>query len=75
MLVCGIPKVQSLNLLDILIRTMQDAKLKEEAHREHVNYWEAHLSHGYPRNKIVFHYQLPKQNTLRPVVVVHKSYG
>jgi len=68
-------KVQNLNLLDIPIRTMRDAKLKEEAHWAHVNYWEDHLSHGHPRNKVVLHYQPPKRNTLRPVVVVHKSYG
>ena len=37
--------------------------------------WEDHLSHGHPRNKIVLHYQPPKRSTLRPVVVVHKSYG
>ena len=73
MLVCGIPKVQSLNLLDILIRTMRDAKLREVAHRAHVNYWEDHLFHGHPRSKIVLHYQRPKRNTLRLVVVVHKS--
>ena len=69
------PKVQSLNLLDISTRTMRDAKLREEAHRAHVNYWEDHLSHGHPRNKIVLHYQPLKRNTLRPTVVVHKSYG
>ena len=34
-----------------------------------------HLSHGHPRSKIVLHYQPPKQSTLWPVVVVHKSYG
>ena len=43
MLDCGIPKVQSLNLLDILIWIMRDAKLRERAHRAHVNYWEDHL--------------------------------
>jgi len=64
-----------LNLLDIPIRTMQDTKLKEEAHRAHVNYWVDHLSHGRPRSKIVLHYQPPKRSTLRPVVVVHKFYG
>jgi len=40
MLVCGIPMVQSLNLLDIPIQTMWDAKLREEAHWAYVNYWE-----------------------------------
>jgi hypothetical protein len=40
MLVCGIPKGLSLSLLDIPIRIMQDAKLREEALRAHVNYWE-----------------------------------
>ena len=75
MLVCGIPKVQSLNQLDISIRTMRDTKLREEAHWAHVNCWEDHLSHGHPRNKIVLHYQPSKQNTLRPIVVMHKSYG
>ena len=74
MLVCGIPKVQSLKLLDIPIQTMRDAKLREEAHRAHVNYWEDLLSHGHPRSKIMLHYQPPKRSTLRPVVVVHKSY-
>jgi len=53
----------------------RDAKLREEAHWAHVNYWEDHLSHGHPRNKIVLHYQPPKRSTLRPIVVVHKSYG
>jgi len=64
MLVCGIPKVQSLNLLDIPIQTMQDEKLKEEAYQAHVNYWEDHLSYGHPRNKLVLHIQPPKLNTL-----------
>jgi hypothetical protein len=31
MLVCGIPKEQSLNLLDIHTLTMRDARLKEKA--------------------------------------------
>ena len=30
---------------------------------------------GHPRSKILLHYQSSNQNTLRPVVVVHKSYG
>ena len=67
MLVCGILKVQSLNLLDIPTRTMRDAKLREEAHRAHVNYWEDHLSNGHPRSKIVLHYQPPKRSTSQPV--------
>jgi hypothetical protein len=42
---------------------MWDAKLREEAHQAHVNYWEDHLFHGHQRRKIVLHYQLPKPNT------------
>jgi hypothetical protein len=75
MLVCGIPRVQDLNLLDTRIRTMPEAKLKEEAHHAHVNCWEDNLFHGHPRSKIVLHFQPPKPNTLPPLVVVHKSYG
>ena len=67
--------MQSLNLLDILIQTMRDEKLREEAYQVHVNYWVDHLSHGNPRSKIVLHYQQPKRSTLRLLVVVHKSYG
>jgi len=52
MLVYGIPKVQNLNLLNILSQTMWDARLREEAHWSHVNYWEDHLSHGHIRSKI-----------------------
>jgi len=63
------------NLLDIQIQTMRDTKLREEAHRAHVNYWEDHLSYGHLESKIVLHYQPPKESTLRPVVVVHKFYG
>jgi hypothetical protein len=44
MLVSGIPEELSLSLLDIPIRIMWDAKLREEALRAHVNYWEDHLS-------------------------------
>jgi hypothetical protein len=75
MLVCGIPKELSLSLLDIPFRIMRDAKLIEEALQVHVNYWEDHLSHGHPRSKIVLHFQLPKPNTLPPVVVVHRYFG
>jgi hypothetical protein len=32
---------------------MQDAKLREEAHRAHVKYWEDHLFFGHQRIKIV----------------------
>jgi hypothetical protein len=41
--------------LEILIRIMQDAKLKEKAHRAHVNYLEDYLCHGHQRSKIVLH--------------------
>jgi hypothetical protein len=75
MLVCGIAKELSLSLLDIPIQIMRDAKLREEAYWEHVNYWDDHLSHGHPRSKIVLHFQPPKSNTLPPIVVVHKFFG
>ena len=54
---------------------MRDAKLRERAHRAHVNYWEDHLCLGHQRSKIVLHYQPPKPNTYPPVVVVHKYFG
>ena len=75
MLDYGIPKVQDLSLLDIRIRIMRDAKLRERAHRAHVNYWKDHLCHGHQKNKIVLYYQPPKPNTYPPVVVVHKYFG
>jgi hypothetical protein len=75
MLNCGISKELSLSLLDIPIWIMWDAKLREEALRTHVNYWEDHLSHSHPRSKIVLHFQPPKPNTLAPVVIVHKYFG
>jgi hypothetical protein len=56
MLDSGIPKGLSLSLLDIPIRIMRDAKLREEALWAHVNYWEDHLSHDHPRSKIVLHF-------------------
>jgi hypothetical protein len=37
-------------------------RLREEAHRAHINYWEDHLSVGHQRSKIVLHFQLPKPN-------------
>jgi hypothetical protein len=43
MLACGIPKEQSLNLLDIRTLTMQDERLKGRAPQAHVNCWEDHL--------------------------------
>ena len=49
MLVCGIPKVQSLNLFDIRTPTMRDARLKGIAPRAFVNYWEDHLFLGHQR--------------------------
>jgi hypothetical protein len=49
--------------LDIPIQTMKDAKLREEAHQTHVNYWEDDLFHGHQRSKIVLHFQPPKPNT------------
>jgi hypothetical protein len=75
MLVCGIPKEQSLSLLDIRTPTMQDARLKGKALQALVNYWEVNLFHGHQRSKIVLHYQPPKLNTYPPVVVVHKFFG
>jgi hypothetical protein len=75
MLVYGIPKEQSLSLLDILIRIMRNARLREEAHQAYVNYWEDHLFLDRQRSKIVLHFQPPKPNTLLPVVVVHKFFG
>jgi hypothetical protein len=75
MLACGIPKEQSLNLLDIRTLTMRDARLKGRAPRAHVNCWEDHLFHGHQRSKIVLHYQPLKSNTYTPVVVVHKFFG
>jgi hypothetical protein len=75
MLVCGIPKELSLSLLDIPIRIMRDAKLREEAHHARVNYWKDHLFLGHQRRKIVLHFQPPKLNTMPPVVVVHKFFG
>jgi hypothetical protein len=50
------------------------ARLREEAHRAHVNYWEDHLFFGHRRSKIVLHFQPPKPNTLPPVVVVYKFF-
>jgi hypothetical protein len=38
MLVCGIPKEQSLSLLDIRTLTIRDARLKGRAPRAHVNF-------------------------------------
>ena len=75
MFVCGIPKEQSLNLLDIRTPTMWDARLKGRAPWALVNCWEDHLFYGHQRNKIVLHYQPPKPNTYPPVVVVHKFFG
>jgi hypothetical protein len=46
MLVCDIPKELSLSLLDIPIRIMQDAKLKEEALRAHVMRYRPDLPRG-----------------------------
>jgi hypothetical protein len=74
MLFYGISKELSLSLLDILIRIMWDAKLREKALWAHVNYWKDHFSHGHPRSKIVLYFQLPKLNTLPPVIVVHKYF-
>jgi hypothetical protein len=74
MLVYGIPKEQSLNLLDILTLTIWDARLKERAQWAYVNCLEDHLIHGHQRSKIVLHYQPPKPNTYLPVVVVHKFF-
>jgi hypothetical protein len=62
MLVCGILKEQSLSRLNIQTPIMRDAKLREEVVQAHVNYWEDHLSHGYPRSKIVLHFQPTKPN-------------
>ena len=47
MLNCGIPKEQDLSWLDIQTPIMRDAKLRERAHRAHVNYWEDHLFLGH----------------------------
>ena len=75
MLVCGIPKEQNLNLLDIQTPTMQDSRLKGRAPRAHVNCWEDHLFYGHQRSKIVLYYQPSKPNTYPPIVVVHKFFG
>ena len=75
MLVCGISKEQSLNLLDIRTPTIRDARLKKRVHWAFVNCWKDHLFHGHQRSKIVLHYQLSKPNTYPPVVVVHKYFG
>jgi hypothetical protein len=75
MLICGISKEQSSNVLDIRTPTMWDARLKERAPQAYVNYWEDHLFHGHQRSKIVLHYQPLKLNTYPPVVVVHKFFG
>jgi hypothetical protein len=74
-LVCGIPKEKSLNLLDIQIPNMRDARFKGRAPRAYVNCWEDHLFHGHQRSKTVLHYQPLKPNTYPPVVVVHKFFG
>jgi hypothetical protein len=75
MLDCSIPKEQNLSWLDIRTPIMRDARLREEAHRAHVNYLEDHLFLGHQGSKIVLHFQPSKPNTLPPVVVVHKFFG
>ena len=47
------PKGAKFELIDIQTPIMWDAKLRERAHRAHVNYWEDHLCLGHPRSKIV----------------------
>jgi hypothetical protein len=69
------PKGAKFELIGYFYWIMRDARLREEVLQTHVNYWEDHLSHGHPRSKIVLHFQLPKPNTLPPVVVVHKHFG
>ena len=75
MLDCGTPRDQNLNLLDIWIPTMGDARSIEEALVALVNYLEDLLCHGHQRNKIVWHSLSPKPNTLVRGVVVHNYYG
>jgi hypothetical protein len=53
---CGIPKEQSLNLLDIRTLTMWDARLKGKAPQAHINCWKDHLFHDHQRSKIMLHY-------------------
>ena len=74
-LVCGIPKEQSLSLLDIRTPTIRDARLKKRVHWAFVNCWKDHLFHGHQRSKNVLHYQPPKPNTYLSVVVVCKYFG
>ena len=75
MLDCGIPKEQSLSLLDIQTSIMWDARLKGKALQAIVNYWKDHLFYGHQISKIVLHYQPSRPNTYPSVVVVHKFFG
>jgi hypothetical protein len=75
MLDCGILRGLVLSLLDIRTPTMEVARSIERAQVGLANYLENHLFHGPQRNKIVLHYQLPRLNTLVPVVVVHNCFG
>ena len=47
------PKGVRFELIGYWTPIMQDAKLREKAHRAHVNSWEDHLCLGHQRSKIV----------------------
>ena len=47
------PKEARFELIGYSDSDMRDAKLRERAHRAHVNYWEDHLCLGHQRSKIV----------------------